>query len=128
QACRRGAASRRAHLRLAGAREHRPRRRGDVRPVPSGEAPGDRSRAGPARPGRHEVKALLALLLATAAPGSADTVAITGGTVAGTLSEAPIEGGTVVITGGRITAVGRNVAVPAGATIIDATGKWVTPG
>jgi imidazolonepropionase-like amidohydrolase len=34
----------------------------------------------------------------------------------------------VLIQGGRIAAVGTNVAVPAGATRIDATGKWVTPG
>ena len=34
----------------------------------------------------------------------------------------------VVIKDGVITAVGANVAVPPGATVIDATGKWVTPG
>jgi imidazolonepropionase-like amidohydrolase len=34
----------------------------------------------------------------------------------------------VIITNGRITAVGSNVAIPAGAQRIDATGKWVTPG
>ncbi len=74
------------------------------------------------------MKALLALLLAAAAPAAAETIAITGGTVAGTLSDAPIEGGTIVVRDGRIVAVGRGVAVPAGATVIDATGQWVTPG
>ncbi|HYE49692.1 MAG TPA: amidohydrolase [Azospirillaceae bacterium] len=39
-----------------------------------------------------------------------------------------IADGTVVMEGGRIVAVGRGVAVPAGATVIDARGKWVTPG
>ncbi len=39
-----------------------------------------------------------------------------------------IENGTVVMDGGRIVAVGANVAPPAGAKIIDGTGKWVTPG
>jgi imidazolonepropionase-like amidohydrolase len=29
---------------------------------------------------------------------------------------------------GRITAVGADARVPAGATVVDATGKWVTPG
>ncbi|MFN0179760.1 MAG: amidohydrolase family protein [Gemmatimonadales bacterium] len=58
---------------------------------------------------------------------AAQTVAITGGTVF-PVSGPKIEGGTVIITNGRITAVGRGVAVPAGAKIIDATGKWVTPG
>ena len=40
----------------------------------------------------------------------------------------PIEGGTVVIRDGNIVAAGEGVAVPAGARMIDATGKWVTPG
>lgn len=56
------------------------------------------------------------------------TVAITGGTVAIGDGSAPIEGGTVVVQNGRIVAAGRGVAVPAGAQVIDATGKWVAPG
>src|SRR5687768_11709879 len=67
-------------------------------------------------------------LLFLAAPAAAQTVAITGGTVALGDGSEPIEGGTVVIQNGRITAAGRNVAVPAGAQRVDATGKWVTPG
>jgi imidazolonepropionase-like amidohydrolase len=39
-----------------------------------------------------------------------------------------IEHATVLIRDGRIAAVGTNVAVPAGATRIDAAGKWITPG
>ncbi|WP_409521508.1 amidohydrolase [Novosphingobium sp.] len=39
-----------------------------------------------------------------------------------------IEHGTVVMDGGTILAVGADVTPPAGATIIDGTGKWVTPG
>ncbi len=59
---------------------------------------------------------------------SAQTIAITGGTVF-PISGPKIENGTVIITNGKISAVGgSNVAVPAGATRIDATGKWVTPG
>jgi len=34
----------------------------------------------------------------------------------------------VLVRDGRVVAVGANVAVPAGAERIDATGKWVTPG
>lgn len=64
---------------------------------------------------------------ALAAPGSAQTTAITGGTVF-PVSGPKIERGTVVMVNGKITAVGANVMVPSGATIIDATGKWVTPG
>jgi imidazolonepropionase-like amidohydrolase len=40
----------------------------------------------------------------------------------------PIDGGTVVIRDGRVVAAGAGVAVPAGAQVIDASGKWVTPG
>jgi imidazolonepropionase-like amidohydrolase len=57
----------------------------------------------------------------------AQTIAITGGTVY-PVSGPKIDNATVVIRDGRIAAVGTNVAVPAGATRIDATGKWVTPG
>ncbi len=39
-----------------------------------------------------------------------------------------LEKGTILIKGGKITAVGANVAVPAGATVIDASGRVVTPG
>jgi imidazolonepropionase-like amidohydrolase len=56
-----------------------------------------------------------------------NVIAIEGGTVH-TMTGAPIEGGTVVIRDGRIVAVGRNVAVPAGARRIDAAGRHVTPG
>lgn len=72
--------------------------------------------------------ALLAGIALISAPAAAQTVAITGGTVALGDGSAPIEGGTVVIENGRIAAAGANVAVPAGATVVDATGKWVTPG
>ena len=61
-------------------------------------------------------------------PALAQTVAITGGTVALGDGSDPIQGGTVVIRDGRIVAAGRGVAVPAGAQTVDATGKWVTPG
>src|SRR3546814_13401886 len=68
---------------------------------------------------------LFGLLASTAA---AQTVAITGGTVALGDGSAPIEGGTVVIRDGRIAAAGAGVAVPADATLVDAHGKWVAPG
>ena len=71
---------------------------------------------------------LLAATSLLAAPAFAQTVAITGGTVALGDGSEPIEGGTVVLRDGRIVAAGRNVAVPAGAQRVDATGKWVTPG
>ena len=40
----------------------------------------------------------------------------------------PILGGTVVVRNGRVVAAGERVSVPANAEVIDANGKWVTPG
>jgi imidazolonepropionase-like amidohydrolase len=57
----------------------------------------------------------------------AQTIAITGGTVY-PVSGPKIEHATVLIRDGKIAAVGTGVAIPADATRIDATGKWVTPG
>ncbi|RVT94134.1 amidohydrolase family protein [Sphingomonas crocodyli] len=71
---------------------------------------------------------LLAAAALIATPLSAETVAITGGTVAIGDGSQPIQGGTVVIANGRVVAAGAGVAVPAGARVVDATGKWVSPG
>src|SRR5438445_191534 len=57
----------------------------------------------------------------------AQTIAITGGTVY-PVSGPRLEHATVLIENGRIAVVGTNATIPAGATRIDATGKWVTPG
>jgi imidazolonepropionase-like amidohydrolase len=62
-----------------------------------------------------------------ATPARAQTIAITGGTVY-PVSGPKISNATIVIQDGRIRAIGSNVAVPAGATRVDATGKWITPG
>ncbi|MBW7934469.1 MAG: amidohydrolase, partial [Gemmatimonadaceae bacterium] len=78
---------------------------------------------------RTRIHSLIALLALGAAPVSAhaQVVAITGGTVY-PVSGPKIERGTVLIRDGKIAEVGATVAVPAGATVIDATGKVVTPG
>ena len=39
-----------------------------------------------------------------------------------------IEGGSVLLRDGRIAEVGTGIQAPAGATVVDASGKWVTPG
>ena len=71
---------------------------------------------------------LLASAIFFASPLSAQTVAITNGTlVLGDGSE-PVVGGTVVVRNGRVVAAGPGVRVPANAQVIDASGKWVTPG
>jgi imidazolonepropionase-like amidohydrolase len=55
-------------------------------------------------------------------------IAIKGGKVL-TITSGTIERGTVLIEGGKIKACGGpDVAVPAGAEVYDATGKWVMPG
>jgi imidazolonepropionase-like amidohydrolase len=71
---------------------------------------------------------LLAAAAILAAPAFADTIAITGGTVAIGDGSQPIPNGTVIVRDGRVIAAGAGVAVPAGARTVDATGKWVTPG
>jgi imidazolonepropionase-like amidohydrolase len=55
------------------------------------------------------------------------SVAIVGGRVVPITGE-PVDGGTVLIEDGKITAVGADVAVPDGASVIDAAGSWVLPG
>jgi imidazolonepropionase-like amidohydrolase len=45
-----------------------------------------------------------------------------------TVSHGTIENGSILIRDGKIAAVGPNVAVPAGAAVIDARGKWIMPG
>jgi imidazolonepropionase-like amidohydrolase len=74
------------------------------------------------------MKRLWLAMAVLAAPVSAQTIAITGGSVATAVGEQVIENGTVIIRDGRIAAVGTGLPVPAGATVIDATGKVVTPG
>lgn len=77
---------------------------------------------------RYRTTAIAGLLaVAGAGAGSAQTVAITNARIH-TAAGAPIERGTVVFANGRITAVGADVTPPAGARVIDATGKVVTPG
>ncbi len=69
----------------------------------------------------------LVLAGALAAPVQAQTIAITGGKIY-PVSGPMIDRGTVLIRDGRIAAVGADVAIPADAQRIDATGKVVTPG
>ncbi len=71
------------------------------------------------------------LLCATALlamPAFADTFALTGGTVAIGDGSQPIPHGTVVIRDGRVIAAGANITVPAGARVIDVSGKWIAAG
>lgn len=74
------------------------------------------------------MRSLLALSFSlAAAAASAETVAITGARIV-TVSGPVIEKGTIVLADGKIAALGPAVAVPAGATVIDGTGRTVYPG
>jgi imidazolonepropionase-like amidohydrolase len=70
----------------------------------------------------------LAVFCTLSSPAAGQVIAITGGTVHTLGAAGTIEGGTVLLENGRIRAVGKDLAVPAGARRIDATGKVVTPG
>ena len=75
-------------------------------------------------------KFILALLGTCLLSGHAfaETIAITNGVIHTMDKQGVLKKGTVVIEDNRIVAVGENVDVPAGAKVIDATGKVVTPG
>jgi imidazolonepropionase-like amidohydrolase len=78
--------------------------------------------------GLHLLAAACALVPVAAASSAETTIAITNGIVATGDAASPVQGETVIIRDGRIVAVGRNLPLPAGARVIDAAGKWVTPG
>ncbi len=72
--------------------------------------------------------AATALALLSAAPAAAETVAVVNARIETGGPAGAIPRGTVVMTDGRITAVGADARAPAGARVIDAAGKVVTPG
>src|SRR5438045_6191391 len=74
--------------------------------------------------------ALWSVTTHVAAQGQQNTLVIQGGTLIDGNGGAPVANSVIVIQGNRITAVGRagQVQVPAGAQIINAAGKWITPG
>jgi len=70
------------------------------------------------------------LLLLTAIPAASQPTAFVGGTVVNPVGAPVIEDATVVVEGERIAAVGASsqVSVPEGATIVDASGRYLIPG
>src|SRR5262245_9061038 len=80
--------------------------------------------------------AVLTLAAIVALPGSAarlggqarnGAVAIRNATLL-TVTHGTIQNGTIVLQNGKIAAIGANVNVPAGAQVVDGTGKFVSPG
>src|SRR5437588_4248269 len=64
---------------------------------------------------------------ATQPAGPQPDLLIKNGTVL-TVTHGVIQNGSVLVHNGKIAQVGTNIAAPAGATVIDATGKFVMPG
>jgi len=60
-------------------------------------------------------------------PPQSETIALQGATIH-TVTNGVIENGTIVFRNGIITAVGADVEIPAGARVVDATGKHIYPG
>jgi imidazolonepropionase-like amidohydrolase len=71
--------------------------------------------------------ALSAAAFGQSAPGAHNDVVIKNATVM-TVTHGNIKNGSVYIKDGKIAAVGESVNAPAGATVIDAGGKYLTPG
>jgi imidazolonepropionase-like amidohydrolase len=66
---------------------------------------------------------------ASASPhGQGTPVVVIRGATLLTVTKGTIPNGTIVLRGGRIEAVGASVPVPAGAQVIEAAGKFVSPG
>lgn len=74
------------------------------------------------------VALIAALVVASFTPLHAETVAITDARIVSLGIAGDIRSGTVLVRDDRIVAIGSNVAVPAGAKVIDAKGMYLTPG
>jgi len=79
-------------------------------------------------PRRVRLAAALMMMSAAAVRAADRPVAIVGGTILTVGPQGTIEKGTLVIRDGKIAAVGRDLQPPAGALVIDATGRYVMPG
>ena len=73
------------------------------------------------------IRLVVAALLAVQQPAP-PTTAIRAGTLIDGSGAAPVRNAVILVQGDRITAVGANVQVPAGATVIDLSGATVLPG
>jgi len=71
---------------------------------------------------------LIALLAMLALQQGPAVTAIRAGTLIDGTGAAPVKNAVILVQGDRITAVGTNVPVPAGATVVDLSGATVLPG
>ncbi len=70
---------------------------------------------------------ILLVSVLAAAVASGQTLFIRDATVL-TITKGRIENGSVLVENGKVAAVGKNLSAPAGATVIDGTGKYLMPG
>jgi len=83
---------------------------------------------------RYFSKTYAALLIATsgaitaAAPAAAQDVFIQDATIVTNTDAGRIETGNILVRGGKIVSMGNIGSAPSGLTVINASGKWVTPG
>ena len=70
----------------------------------------------------------LMLSLCVAASAAAQEVLVVRGATVHTAVGAPLVNATIVVRDGKVAAVGTNVAVPAGARVLDVAGKVIIPG
>jgi imidazolonepropionase-like amidohydrolase len=76
---------------------------------------------------RHARRLLPLCLVLACVTAAAETIAITGARLYTMTGGAPVENGTLVMQDGRIVAAGANVEAPAGARLVEAEGRIVTP-
>jgi imidazolonepropionase-like amidohydrolase len=91
-----------------------------------GEKPSHAPFTGPAS-GVESRRAGESAYTSTYQPLPSQSVLITNATVL-TAAGARIERGSVLMRDGKIAAVGQTLEAPAGAAVVDGSGKWVTPG
>ena len=63
-----------------------------------------------------------------APPESDKPLALVGGTLLTLGPQGTVENGTILVRGGKVSAVGRDVTVPTGATVVELRGRYVMPG
>ena len=73
------------------------------------------------------ILSIASALIFAAGVSSAETILIRNATVL-TVTKGTVPNGSVLIQDGKIAAIGKNVSAPADATVVDATGKYLTPG
>jgi len=71
---------------------------------------------------------VLALLLSAIVGNSAAEALLIRNATVLTVTKGTIPNGSVLVEDGKIAAVGENLSAPAGATIVDASGKYLMPG